>query len=204
MVDERVLMASDRLRAGGIVVFPTETFYGIAVDPTNAAAVDELFRLKRRSLGHSLPLIAGSTAQVDQVAAEGWRALPGLESLVDRFWPGPLTLILDGAVGLAPGVAAGDGSIAIRWTAHHLAAALALNFGHPLVSTSANLSGEPPIADGAAALEAFSCDDVYVLDDGPCAGGLASTILDPRAGAMAILREGAVARQAIEDACRQR
>ncbi len=140
--------AADWLRAGGIVAFPTDTFYGLAVDPTSTEAVAALFALKDRSRRAALPLIAASAAQVG--AACGTLD-PQSARLAAAFWPGPLSLILDAPAAIAGAVHGGHGTVAVRVPAHAVARALAEAFGGLVTATSGNRSGEPP-ADRVAAL----------------------------------------------------
>ncbi len=184
--------AATRLGAGGVLVFPTETFYGLAADPRNPEAVAALLRAKGRPEGQALPLLAGDRSQV-QLVAPGWETVPLAEKLAEAFWPGPLSLILPAAPELAPGVAGADGSVAVRVSSHPLAAALARRFGHPLIATSANKSGEAPATEASDAARGLAgSPGLAVLDGGPTAGGAPSTLVDPRTSPPRILREGAV------------
>jgi L-threonylcarbamoyladenylate synthase len=190
--DAGIARAAAHLREGGLVVFPTETFYGLAADPWQPAAVARLVALKGRAGGHALPLLAGEREQVAR-AAPGWEAAPRLACAAERFWPGPLAIVSPGAADLAPGVRAADGTVAIRWTSHAVAAALARAVDRPLVATSANRSGEPPQTDPLAAAAALGDgDDLLLLDGGPTAGGRPSTLVAERDGRLAVLRDGAV------------
>lgn len=127
------------LKDGGVVVFPTETAYGLAADARNSTAVGKVVAIKGREEGKSLPLIASSREMVQQHAG-----IPrGLEKLASQYWPGPLTLVLPAMGGrLAPGVVR-DGFVAMRVTSHPVARVLCEGLGAPIVSTSANLSGQP-------------------------------------------------------------
>lgn len=137
-MDEQIRTAIDVLRMGGVVVFPTETAYGLAADATNLSAVKKIFEIKGREGEKSLPLIASSREMVERYAG-----IPrGLEKLASRYWPGPLTLVLPAMGGLAPGVVH-NGTVAIRVSSHPVARALSEGLGAPIVSTSANRSGQP-------------------------------------------------------------
>lgn len=181
--------AVEWLRAGRVVAFPTETFYGLAVDPASAGAVAALFDLKGRPATLALPLIASSCDSVEAWAG----AFPALTArLAERFWPGPLSLIVDAPASLASGVAAADGTVAVRVPGHPVARALAAAFGGPLTSTSANRSGSQP-ARRVDEMDSVATDPrVLVVDGGDTPGGLASTIVDARHDAPRLLREGAV------------
>ncbi len=180
------------LAEGGVLVFPTETFYGLAADPRARDAVERVMSLKGRRPGHPLPLLAGDRRQV-ALAAPGWEDVEASAELADRFWPGPLTLVLDGAPGLARGAAGEDGSIAIRVSAHPMAAALARKFGFPVTSTSANRTGAAPPVDARHAVDGLPRSrHLAVLDGGLVAGGMPSTIVDTRTTPLRVVRAGAI------------
>jgi L-threonylcarbamoyladenylate synthase len=182
--------AVDWLRAGGVVAFPTDTLYGLAVDPFSEPAVAALFDLKGRALTSAIPLLASSRAQVETAFGE----LRGsTDALARAFWPGPLSLILDAPDALASAVHAGTKTIAVRVPAHALARALAHALGRPVTATSANLAGAPPVAT-AASLDAVADDPrVFVIDGGETPGGPPSTIVDARGAEPRRIRDGAIA-----------
>ena len=184
--------ASAWLADGGVLVCPTESFYALAADPRSPAAVDEVLRLKKRAHGHPLPLLAGDRPQVE-LAAPGWESVDASRRLADRFWPGPLALVLRGVRGFAPGAVGEDGSIAIRVSAHPLAAGLARRFGFPITATSANRSGARPSVDPLEARQSLPQSAILaVIDGGKVPGGAPSTIIDARSGTARILRAGAI------------
>ncbi|MDQ7006155.1 MAG: L-threonylcarbamoyladenylate synthase [Acidobacteriota bacterium] len=186
-----VAAAAGWLRSGGLLIYPTETFYALGCDPRRADAVAALRRLKGRSEAKALPLLAGSLEQVGQ-AAPGWRRWPRARRWAESFWPGPLSLVLDGSVLLAAGVRAADGSVALRWTSNGIAAALALELGYPVVATSANAAGAPACDRPARALEALGSGPLAVLDGGVSPGGAPSTLVDPRRDPPRLIRSGAL------------
>ncbi len=177
------------LRDGGIVVFPTDTLYGLAVDIRSRVAVKRLFALKGRSARAAMPLIAADIAQV--VACGG--ALDAREArLASAFWPGPLSIVRDAPPWVAPEVHGGRRTIAIRVPAHPVARRLCEAWGGPLSATSANLSGAPGV-DRVDALGAIAEDPgVLVIDAGVTPGGLPSTLVDARTSRPVLLREGAI------------
>jgi L-threonylcarbamoyladenylate synthase len=186
----RLAPAADWLRAGGVVAYPTETYYGLAVDPASEAAVRALFDVKGRSHAAALPLVAAS---LDQVVERCGALDPRSDRLARAFWPGPLSLLLDAPAWIAVAVHAGTESVAVRVPAHALARGLAQAFGNLITSTSANRSSEPP-AVTAGALAALAADPrVLVIDGGPTPGGAASTIVDARGERAVCLRDGAIA-----------
>jgi len=189
------------LASGGVLAIPTETFYGLAVDPRDAAAVAALRRLKGRPPGEGLPLVAADPLQVER-CAPGWDADRRVRALAARFWPGPLSLVLAVAGDLARGVAAADGTVAVRITAHPVARDLCRTFGGAIVATSANRRGEPPAVEAEAVAAAFGDEPrIAVLDAGPVTGGRPSTLVRiAPSGDVLVLREGAVERREIDAA----
>ena len=181
--------AVDALAAGEVVAFPTDTLYGLAVDPRRSDAAGRLFTVKRRPAGAAAPLIAAGAAQVD-AAARRWTPLG--RRLAARFWPGALALVLDAAPALDRRLLGGAATVAVRVPAHPVARALAASFGFPVTATSANRSGCAPASDAGAVMAALGDDVAVVLDAGPTAGGAPSTIVDVRGDTPVLLREGAV------------
>jgi L-threonylcarbamoyladenylate synthase len=193
-MDEIVRRAADWIRQGGVVVFPTETFYGLAADPAQERAVAVIFELKGRPAGMAIPLVAASVEQVEAFAGP-----LGTHSrhLAGVFWPGPLSLVLDAPPSVADGVHAGTRSVAIRVPAHPLARALAGACGFPVTATSANRSGQPAVEEVGRIGEITSDPRVFVLDGGRTPGGAPSTIVDARARPVRIVRDGAVPRERV-------
>jgi L-threonylcarbamoyladenylate synthase len=184
-----IARAAAILLAGGLVAFPTDTFYGLAADPRIEGAVARVFRAKGRSSMVALPLIAADVEQV-RAASSGLSALT--LRLAQAFWPGPLTLVADAAPAIVPAVHGGTRTVAIRVPGHLAARRLAGVVGFPIVSTSANRSGDPAAAD-ADAVEAVIGDMVdLVLDGGATPGADPSTIVDARGAAPVLIRAGAV------------
>ena len=191
--------AAALLRAGGIVAYATETFYGLGALWNREDALRRLAGAKLRPAGKPLPLVAADREQVAEVAA----GLEGLaERLASRFWPGPLTLVLPAAPGLSPAITAGTGTVGIRIPGWAPARALASAAGGALVSTSANLSGgPPPVAAGDLEPELLSRID-GVLDTGPAPGGRPSTVVRIGPEGPELVRAGAVAWEAVRAAVR--
>jgi L-threonylcarbamoyladenylate synthase len=159
------------------------------VDPRSGEAVRKLFALKARDPSSPITLIAADLAQAREAGAFGAGAI----RLAHVFWPGPLTLVVPAAAGLAAGVASDRGTVGIRVPGHAVARALAARFGGCVTATSANLSGRPAAqtADEAAAALDRRLD--ALLDAGPAPGGAPSTIVEPTADGPTLLRAGAVA-----------
>jgi L-threonylcarbamoyladenylate synthase len=178
---EGISVAVEALCAGKIVCYPTETFYALGIDFQNPLARDRLFAAKQRPQEKDLPLIASDMQMVSQVCDTDDARL---HLLAERFWPGPLTIVMSDRTH--------NGSVAIRISSHAVARLLARSFGAPVVSTSANLSGAPPVAEAALLDESMRQSIEVLLDQGPCAGGKASTIVSLLETPARILREGAI------------
>jgi L-threonylcarbamoyladenylate synthase len=183
-----IARAAEVVRAGGIVALPTETSYGLAVDPFNARAVSNVFAGKQRPLDRAIPLIAASEAQVtEQIGVLPPRAL----KLARRFWPGPLTVLLVAPPELAA-VASGTGLVGIRVPGHDVPRALCLACARVLTATSANLSGQPSLDDPDLVVASLHGVVNLLIDGGPTTGGLPSTVVDVTGPAPQLIRAGAV------------
>jgi L-threonylcarbamoyladenylate synthase len=187
------------VRGGGVIVFPTDTLYGLACDPANEGAVERVFALKGRAAREALPLIVAGLAE----AARFGRLTPLARRLAAAFWPGALTLVVEDGGLVAPSVHAGTGSVAMRVPANVVARALAAAAGGAVTSTSANRSGLPaPSTAGEAERLAGQVDGV--LDGGPARGGPPSTIVDARGAAPSLVREGVVPYERVLEALERR
>ncbi|HUL58310.1 MAG TPA: L-threonylcarbamoyladenylate synthase [Anaeromyxobacteraceae bacterium] len=184
----RVEAAAGVLRRGGLVAYPTETFYGLGALASDAQAVSRVAAVKGRPDGKPLPLLAADLAAVEAVALLG----PLARRLAGRLWPGALTLVVPARPGLPPEIVAGTGAVGIRIPGSELARALARSAGGPIVSTSANLSGEPPVSRAADLAPALRARLDAVLDAGSTPGGLPSTVVAVEEEAVRLLRAGVV------------
>ncbi len=188
--DETLLaIAAEVIRGGGVVIYPTDTLYGLAADPRDPRAVERVFAIKRRAASEPLPLIA---AGVEDAAMFG-RLTPLARRLAAAFWPGPLTLVLADAGLVTPAAHAGTRAVAIRVPASAIAVGLARLSGGAVTSTSANRSGAPAPASAREVEDGLAEEADGLLDGGPAAGGLPSTIVDARAESPVLVRAGAVA-----------
>ena len=177
------------LRQGRIVAFPTETFYGLAVNPGSGAAVRALFDLKGRSARAAIPLIAESVRQVESVCGP---LGPLAARLAAAWWPGPLSLICDAPAHVDVAIHGGRRSVAIRVPSHPVARALAAAMGTIVTATSANVSGAPPAAAAGDLGPLAAYDRVFVIDGGSTPGGAPSTIVDARGPRVELVRDGAI------------
>lgn len=182
-------VAADVLSRGGLVIFPTDTLYGLAADPRNTRAIDRVFHVKGRRSGQALPLVAASLDQVE-------RSVGHLSKLTRRlallFWPGPLTMVVEAGQDVVPTILGKGGTVAIRVPDHAVARGLSARFGFPIVSTSANRSGHPAPSTADEAIASLDDEVDLVLDGGPAPGGEPSTIVDARGESVRLLRAGAV------------
>jgi len=191
--------AAQRIRAGELVGFPTETVYGLGANASNDAAVALIFAAKGRPSEHPLIVHVASAAQVADYASE----VPDFAArLIEAFWPGPLTLILPRRAGVAAAAAGGQNSIGLRCPAHPVALALLKACATGLAGPSANRFGRVSPTTALHVQEELG-DGLMVLDGGPCAVGIESTIVDCTRGQPVLLRPGVLTRAQLEAACGQ-
>ncbi len=179
----------DVLRGGGVVAYPTDTLYGLAVDPRNDRAVGRLFRIKGRDERNAMTLIAANLEQ----ACEACRFGPTHLRLAHAFWPGPLTLVGGAEPVLSRRLLAGGSTAAVRVPAHAVARAIARAFGFCITATSANRSGAAPATTGSEAAAAIGDRVDAIVDAGPAPGGAPSTLVGVRDDAPVLIRAGAIA-----------
>ena len=181
--------AAGAIRAGGIVAVPTDTLYGLAADPFSAEAVGRLFSIKDRALDRALPLIA---ADVAQIVAQLGELSPLARLLAERFWPGPLTLLVPAPDTMVRDVSGGTGRVGVRVPAHAVARGLCRASGGVLTATSANISGRPATGDPEEVVASLGPHVDIVLDAGKTGGGLPSTIVDVSALEPRLVRGGVI------------
>ena len=190
MATEAIAEAVAALRAGAVVCIPTETSYGLAVNPFSSAALARLCAVKGRPENAPFALIAADVGQVDALV-QAWP--DGARGLAERHWPGPLTLVLPARPDLAPEIVGSGGGVGVRVSSHPQAAALARAFGQPITATSANPSGAPAATSVERARSYFGDQVAVYLDGGPSSGERPSTVLAIAAdGSRTVLRAGPV------------
>jgi L-threonylcarbamoyladenylate synthase len=177
---------------GGVVSFPTETFYGLAVDPLNERALQKIFQIKGREESRPLLLLIGDRTWVPGIAR---KISPLAERLMEKFWPGPLTLVLGALPHLPALITANTGKVGLRVSSHPVARALALAAGRAITGTSANLSGRPSLLSAQEVFRALGRNLDAILDGGNTVGGLGSTVLDVSGVLPRIIREGVISRE---------
>lgn len=170
-----------------MVALPTDTVYGLAIDPTRPGAAGRVFRLKRRPRGVELPVLV---ADVDQALTLADAPAPWVRRLMERFWPGPLTLVVPRHPHLRFDLGEDRATIGLRCPDHPVPRALCRLSG-PLAVTSANHHGEPPLQVAGDVVSVFGSEVAVVLDGGPCAG-VPSTVVDGTGAAPRCLRPGAL------------
>ena len=179
------------IMSGGVIVYPTDTFYGLGVDPENENAVRKLFRIKgRRADQPILLLISDRTAVLEWAAA----TTPEAEVLMDTFWPGPLTLVFPALPAVLFELTAGTHRIGLRVPGNALTRQLlmAVGRGSALTGTSANVSGGPNPRTAQEAADALGEKVDLILDAGRTPGGYPSSVVDASTAELKIIREGAI------------
>jgi len=190
LIDAAVIdQAVTVLAGGGIVAFPTETCYGLAVDPFNDKALQRLFAVKHRPADKPVLLLIHDQALLYSLVT----AVPTVYSpLITRYWPGPLTLIFPARTGLPSLLTGGTGTIGVRISPHPIAQALGRAFGRAITATSANLSEQPPARTAAEVRACLGEAIDLIVDGGSTPTSRCSTIIGERGGGLRLLRRGAV------------
>ncbi len=177
------------LDRNGVIAVPTETFYGLAVNPFQEEALDRLFALKGRAPDKPVLVLVAGPEMLDQVVREIPAAAAGLMA---RFWPGPLTIIFPSQPHLPRRLTGGTGTIGVRQPRQDLTCRLITALGRPITGTSANRASRPPLTRAAAVAREFGDGVNLILEAGPCPGGLPSTIVDITTSPPRLVRAGAI------------
>jgi len=189
--------AAEQIRSGWVVVFPTTGLYGLGADALDPEAVDRVFDIKQRPANNPLLVLIDHRDQVTRLA----RRVPRLaEILMERFWPGGVTIVFEARPGLPENLTAGTGKIGIRMPGHPVARELVNVAGMPITGTSANLSGRPGCFDITQLDPSIMQGAALVLDAGALKGGPGSTVIDVTREGGRILRHGAVSESEIRAA----
>ena len=193
-LQEGVSIGAETIVGGGVVALPTESFYSLSVDATNAQAVDKIFAIKKRGSDLPILILIPTLGQL----AEYVSAVPlAAKEMGARFWPGGLTMIFESAPILPSSLTGGTGKIGIRISSHPVARALPMVLSVPITGTSANVSGEPPCTSAHQVLECLGTEVDLVLDGGPTQGKNPSTVLDVTVDPPLLLREGMISAEEI-------
>lgn len=199
---EQMKAAVDVLANGGVAAIPTDTLYGLAASAFDESAVLKIYELKGRPDGMALPLLLSEAEDVrmcaENVPQAAW-------TLMERFWPGALTLVVNKSTSIPGIVTAGLDTVALRVPDHPVPRAIVETLGAPITGTSANLSGRPGTTNAAGVRREFGDTIDFVLDGGEAPGGVASTIVDVSGDGygLRVLREGEVSLEEIEAALRR-
>ena len=189
-----VARAASVLRKGGLVAFPTDTLYALGADVSNPLAVRRVFAAKGRSLRSPIPLLVADLRMAIQLVGE----LPeAAVRLAERYWPGPLTLVLQAPRGICALLTAGTGRIGLRVPDAAVALALIRHFGSPVTGTSANRSGGNNPLDAHEVLRQLGDQVDLILDGGPVAEGSPSTVVDVTISPPVIVRQGPIEQEEI-------
>jgi len=195
--DQEIEKAAEILRAGGLVAFPTETVYGLGADASNPVAVKKIFAAKGRPADHPVIVHIADMSELKHWAAEVPRAA---WLLAEKFWPGPLTMVLKRSPHVNDLISGGQNSIGLRVPGHPVAQQLLKAFGGGIAAPSANKFGRLSPTTAEHVREELGNAVEMVLDGGPCDVGIESTIVDLTREPPAILRPGRVSAQQIADA----
>lgn len=177
------------LKKEGIIVYPTDTFYGLGADGYSTPAVDRIYALKKRDSSKALSVLAGGLNMVKSCTIHRPDVFG---KLAEKFWPGPLTLVMEASPQIPKKLLAGGRTLGIRWPDCPWVNGLIKLCGFPLIATSANLSGESEISRADDAVEVFYGRVDCIIDGGSTPGGKPSTVVDLTREKPVILREGAV------------
>jgi len=177
------------MREGGVIAYPTETFYGLGTDIRNELALERLYAIKGRGFDKPISIIIGSREDLARFAR---KITPTADLLMDRFWPGGVTLLFQAAQGLSERLTAGTGKIGIRLSSNPIATFLAQSLSGAITATSANRSGGKECVSAREVVTAMGKSVDAVIDGGRTAGGAGSTIVDTTVDPPAVIREGII------------
>ena len=198
-VAAQVERAVEILKRGGIVAYPTDTVYGLGGDVFNIGAIKRIYAVKQRPETMPLPVLLADSSKLQDIAMVpemAWR-------LIERFWPGGLTLVLPKRDTLPAIITAGGDKIAVRVPAHDVPLRLIRGLGRPIVGTSANISGKPSPLTAAEVVVQLDGKVDLIIDGGRCRGGVESTVVDVTGESPVILRAGIIPEADINKACRK-
>lgn len=182
-------LAVEHLQQGRIVAFPTETYYGLGVDPENEAAVEKLFRLKERPVEKPLLLLVADLEQLHHFVA----SVPQeYYVLIEKYWPGPLTLIFPARASVNRKLTAGTETVGMRISPHPVAAQLVRIFGRAITATSANISGLAPAETAEQVYSMFGEQVDYIVDGGKTSANSCSTVVGIGESGLEVYREGPI------------
>jgi len=186
---DKIKKISRYLKRGGVIVYPTETFYALGANCFSKQAIQAIYHLKKRPPSKPLSVVISDLDMIQEIVSE----IPmAFEPLITNFWPGPLTLVLKAVPRVPEELKGPSGSIGVRLTEHEWLRCLVRHASFPITATSANISGGKDISDPANAWQEFNGKVDLIVDGGVTRGHLPSTVLDLSAKGVRIIREGAV------------
>jgi L-threonylcarbamoyladenylate synthase len=192
---DKIKLAAEVLRQGGLVAFPTDTVYGLGADATNEKSVKQIFKVKKRPLVKALPILIAAKKDLGKYTSGNSRKI---KKIIDKYWPGPLTIILEKKKNIPSTVTAGKKTIGIRVPNHPIALALIRALGRPLATTSANISDKPSPTTVRGVKKYLNKKIDMILDSGKTKFGQESTVLDYTTSPPTLLRSGAIKAKTLE------
>ena len=194
--EEILIRVAEILVGGGIIAYPTETFYGLGADATNEKAIQKIFAVKGRDFKNPISLIIGHPDDIYPLVKD---IPPKAQKLMAAFWPGALTIVFSASDKVSSLLTAETGKIGLRVSSHPIASKIVQKIKRPLTATSANLTGSPECSLASEVIKQIGNQIDAIIDWERTKGGKASTIIDVTCDAPVILREGAISRQTIFD-----
>jgi L-threonylcarbamoyladenylate synthase len=190
-----IVNASAALRRGKVIVFPTETLYGLGADALNLTVVEKIFELKGRDSANPIPLLVADRRMLDTVVAE---VPPLAEKLIASFWPGPLTIVLPARKNISGPLLNSSGGVGVRISSQPIASELISELGRPLTATSANPSGKPAARTVGEAKSYFAGKIDIFIDGGELPSKTGSTVIEITKDSLAIIRSGEIGRAELQ------
>jgi len=194
---DAVSAAVAALKRGEVIAFPTETLYGLGADALNFAAVEKVYRLKGRDPQNPVPVLVADRAMLGSLVSD----IPRLaDKLIARFWPGPLTIVLQARGDIPPPLVNASGGIGVRLSSQPIATELVKALGRPITATSANPAGKPPARTASAAAKYFAGRIAVSIDGGELTSKTGSTVIAVVGDALRIIRLGDIDKSQLEEA----
>jgi len=189
-----ILKSAETIDNGGLVAFPTETFYGLGANINNANALKKIFEVKGRADNAPILLLIGDMHMVEYYVSH----IPeSARRIMNAFWPGGVTLVFNASDAVNPVLSAGTGKIGIRYSSHPVPSAISKKLGYAITGTSANISGKAPPDSAEKALEQLGGKIELIIDGGLTRGVTPSTVIDVSNDNLAVIREGCISSEAI-------
>ncbi|RLE56298.1 MAG: threonylcarbamoyl-AMP synthase [Thermoprotei archaeon] len=192
--DEVLREVAQVVKSGGLIIYPTDTVYGLGADPLNEQAIRRVYAVKRREQ-KPLPVLVSSIERARELVY----VTPEAEKLMRAFWPGPLTIVLRKREHVPSTLTAGRNSLGVRQPNMELTIKLIEYCGGYLIGTSANISGHPAPRTAEEAMREIGMEVDVVIDAGPCPGGIPSTVIDLTTQPPRVVREGPIKREQIKE-----